>query len=462
MHTHAFTTIDSMARALEGRMTTSEELVRVHLERIDAVNPVLNAVVQRCDGRALAEARLLDAERKAGHLRGPLHGVPMTIKDSLDTAGVITTAGLRSRADHVPPADATVVRRLREAGAVLLGKTNTSALTLSFQTDNEVYGPTRNPHAADRSAGGSSGGAAAIVAAGGAPFDIGSDYGGSIRLPAHYCGVVGLKPTAGRVPRTGHAYPFGGILDSCQQIGPIARCVSDLELLLRVIAGPDGVDPGVAALPLPNRRDVNPASLRIAYHTDNGIARPSPETEKAVLEASGFLRETVESVVEARPRMLPETLELIGLYRWDGGAAVRRILGDTAGEISRPGRAASAEELDALIARWYRFRSGMLSFLEDFDAILCPVNEEPARIPGPEMYTDEAFTYTFSYNLTGWPAAVIRVGTSPDGLPIGAQIAAGPGREDVVLCLAELIERAAGPFAPPTIAPSTEQETVVP
>ncbi|MFQ5790870.1 MAG: amidase, partial [Acidobacteriota bacterium] len=203
-----FSSAASLARAIRGKKVSSEEVVRACLARIEVVNPHLNAVVTLVAEASLARAREADAALARGELQGPLHGVPMTIKDSLDTAGVITTGGTRGRASFVPTEDATVVARLRAAGAVLLGKTNTPELTLSFETDNDVYGRTNNPYDLTRTPGGSSGGAAAILAAGGSPLDLGSDTGGSIRLPCHFCGIVGMKPTGGRVPRTGHIIPF--------------------------------------------------------------------------------------------------------------------------------------------------------------------------------------------------------------------------------------------------------------
>ena len=173
--------------------------------------------------------------------------MPFTIKDSLDTAGVVTTAGTAGWRDRVPDRDATVVARLRDAGGILLGKTNTPEFTWANETDNDVYGRTSNPYDLDRTPGGSSGGSAAIVAAGGSPFDIGSDSGNSIRQPAHLCGVAGIKPTSGRVPRTGHWPGYEGLFQSFTQLGPIARRVEDLALVLPLIAGPDGEDPHVVA-----------------------------------------------------------------------------------------------------------------------------------------------------------------------------------------------------------------------
>ena len=216
-----FSSATTLAGAVRDRRVSSEELVTACFERIDEVNPSLNAVVQFARDAALERARELDVAITSGMPCGPLHGVPMTIKDSFETAGVVTTAGTTGLRDHVPDTNATVVERLLDAGAVLLGKTNTPEITLRFITENHLYGRTNNPYDVTRTPAGSSGGAAAIVASGGSPLDIGSDTGGSIRVPAAFCGIAGLKPTHGRVPRTG-LYPGLelGAAEAFTQVGP--------------------------------------------------------------------------------------------------------------------------------------------------------------------------------------------------------------------------------------------------
>lgn len=448
----------ALAHAIRTKQVSSEEVITAHLARIEAVNPKLNAVVQLAAERALAEARAADSALARGESGGPLHGVPMTIKDSFDTAGVVSTGGTQGRAAFVPRQDATVVARLRAAGAILLGKTNTPELTLSFETDNLVYGKTSNPYDLARTPGGSSGGAAAIVAAGGAPFDIGSDYGGSIRLPAHFCGIAGIKPSAGRVPRTGHIYPFGGVLDSLQQVGPLARCVDDLALLLPLIAGPDFVDPGIVPMPLGDQHGVLVRALRVSFHTDNGIRTPSRATIDTIRAAAQVLAKAGAAVEEARPTGIDQALDLAILYYADGGAAMRRLLAaagtteHTLGPMA-DATALSAVELDAWITRWYGFRSRMSGFLARHDVILSPVNAVPAMLHGATSDPDTmaSFSYTFTYNLTGWPATVVRAGTSPEGLPIGIQVVAGPAREDVTLAVARLLEAELGGFRPPSL-----------
>ena len=446
-----------LASMIRRKEVSSVEVVEAYLQRIEAVNPKLNAVVQLSVETARTQAQQADAALARGDSQGPLHGVPMTIKDSLDTAGVISTGGTKGRASFVPTADATVVARLRAAGAILLGKTNTPEFTLSFETDNLIYGRTSNPYDLSRTSGGSSGGAAAIIAAGGSPFDIGSDYGGSIRLPAHCCGIAGIKPTAGRVPRTGHIFPFGGILDTFQQLGPLARTVNDLKLLLPLIVGPDWIDPAIVPLPLGNPEAVPLNPLRVAFHTDNGVLAPTQATAAVIRKAATLLADEGMRVEEARPKGIEQSYETFrALVSADGGAAVRRLL-QAAGttEHSFPGlsaaQAVSAAQLDALIVKWYRIRSAMLSFFREYEVILCPVNAYPALPHGSMEEVLQAFSYTMTYNLTGWPGAVVRGGTSPEGLPIGIQIVAQPWREEVALAVAAYLEKALGGWQRPPL-----------
>lgn len=448
-----------MADAVASGELSSVALVEACLGRIDEVNPVLNAVVQLDHDGAMMQARAADAARARGRPVGPLHGVPMTIKDSFDTAGMVTTYGTIGRRDFVPKTDATVVRRLRDAGAILLGKTNTPEFTLDFDTRNLVYGQTRNPHDPSRSPGGSSGGAGAIVAAGGVPFDIGSDYGGSIRLPAHFNGICGIKPSAGRVPRTGHAVPYGGFLDSFQVIGPLARTGDDLALLLSLIKGPDGIDPGVQPLAWGSPEDVQLPGLRGAWYADNGIAEPTPETRRAVHEAARALSAAGVAMSEARPPGIERTLEvLLPIYFWDGGAAVRRLL-QQAGTVEHglqlftEAVAIPHEQVDAAHAVLDQWRSDLLAFVTACPVIVAPVNASPAY-PAGFATDDEVLarcSYTFAYNATGWPVVVVPAGWSEQGLPIGVQIIAGPGREDIALAAARIVERSLSAYRRPPI-----------
>ena len=225
----------TIAEAIRSKRVKSKQIVEGYLARISQVNEQLNAVVFPMADHALKLAEKADTELENGNLHGQLHGVPVTIKDSLDTLDAITTWGTLGRKDFRPGHDATCVGRLRDQGAIILGKTNTPEFTLSFQTDNLVYGRTNNPYNTDLTPGGSSGGAAAIIAAGGSPLDIGTDTGGSIRLPSHFSGICGIKPTTGRVPCTGNALPSTGLIAPLSQPGPMARYVEDLDFILKII-----------------------------------------------------------------------------------------------------------------------------------------------------------------------------------------------------------------------------------
>lgn len=447
----------SSARALVGALhkgwISSEEVVAVFLRRIEEVNPRLNAVVALVAERALNEAKQADASRAQGGSLGPLHGLPITLKDSIDTAGVTTTGGTPGRRHYVPQTHATVADRLFRAGALLLGKTNTPELTLSYETRNRLFGQTNNPYDLSRSPGGSSGGAAAILAAGGSPLDVGSDTGGSIRYPCHCCGIAGIKPTSGRVPRTGHVIPFGGIWDFLTQLGPMARSVGDLQLVLPLLAGPDGRDPAVVPAPLGAPEEVDLRQLRVCYHTSNGLAPPSREVKEAVLDSARALEKEVLTVEEQQPPGIEETSEIIsGLWSADGGHHVRRLLTQyqslDAGE--EEDRALSMSQFTDLLHRWDRFRTTLLKFLQDYDVLLSPVFPTAAPAQGDSLPVS-TYSYTQTHNLTGWPAAVVPVASSSQGLPLGVQIAGHPWREHVVLAVAGFLESVRGGFRPPPL-----------
>jgi amidase len=451
-----YSSATALADGIRLKKVSSEEVVRTFLERIEEVNPEINAVFQVEPDEVLEVARKADESIARGEIAGPLHGVPITLKDSIDTAGMITTGGTLGRARYLPQEDATVAARLRAAGAVLLGKTNTPELTSSYETDNLVYGQTNNPYDLARTPGGSSGGAAAILAAGGSALDIGSDTGGSIRFPSHCCGIAGIKPTSGRVPRTGHIFPFGGITDLFTQLGPMARYVDDLILTLPVIAGVDWRDPAIVPMPLGDPVAVDFSGLRISFHTDNGIASPTPETAEIVRRAAETLAGIVSRMDEVRPEGIQDSFEIIdALWSADGGVSTRKLL-ERAGTTRHTldwldqMEPISISQLSDLVDKWDAFRVKMTTFLENYDVILSPVNASPARKHGEFSDTDLAFSYTQTYNLTGWPAAVVRGGTSADGLPIGVQIIARPWREDVALAVANHLELALGGFQPPT------------
>jgi amidase len=453
-----YSSVGQLAKAIKAKEISSVEVVQACLKRIEEVNPNLNAVVQLRGDEALDEARLADEALARGESNGLLHGVPMTIKDSLDTAGVITTGGTLGRKNFVPEKDATVVTRLKSEGAILLGKTNTPELTISFETNNLIYGRTNNPYDLTRSSGGSSGGAAAIIASGGSPFDIGSDFGGSIRLPAHFCGIAGIKPTSGRVPRTGHIIPYAcGATDAYQAIGPLARTVDDLTLLLSIIAGPDWQDPIIVPMPRANPDEVDLSRLRVAFYTDNGTTTPTLEIIQAVKEVAQSLEGYVVSVTEDRPARMEETWDLwTSLNVADGGYGTLEILEkagttQTSRRMGNPDREVTGREFGKRLREMDLFRSQMLGFMANYDVIICPVNANVAIKHDTQYDHFAGFSYAATYNLTGWPAAVVRAGTSPEGLPIGVQIVANPWREDVALKVAQFVEKTFSGWQKPSL-----------
>jgi amidase len=413
------------ARLVRERELTAVEVVEAHLARIDAVNGELNAVVQVDGERALAAA--------AAPNDGPLCGVPFTVKDNLEAAGIVMAIGAPERADVIPANDATVVARLRAAGAILIGKTNCPPYGGGIETDNPVYGRTSNPYDLSRTCGGSSGGEAAAVAAGLSTCGAGTDSGASVRLPAHFCGVAAIKPTAGRIPVTGvidDEGPIGALSDVRTQVGPLARSVADVALLLRLLAGPDGRDAGVPPVALHDPREVR--GLRVAAFGAYDYAEADADTAAVLGVGAAALREAGAVVSEAGP---PRGGHDLTIEVW-------RSYADETG-------------LYRLLRRWDAFRTEMLAFGERFDLLLSPVFAGPAPVHGTlsGAETVDPTSFTTPHSLTGWPAATVRCGTSSDGLPIGLQLVAKPWREDVALAAAAVLEAALGGWRPSAILP---------
>ena len=453
----------ALAEAIRTKRLTSKEVVEAHLARIAEVNPKLNAVVQLTAEAARRDAAQADAALTRGTILGPLHGVPVTIKDTLETEGVVCTGGTLGRAQFVPKADATAVARLRAAGAVVLGKTNVPELAGALETDNLVYGRTSNPYDLGRTPGGSSGGEAAIVAACGSPLGLGTDAGGSIRVPAHYCGLAALKPTAGRIPRTGQFPRPLGPRQSVFHVSLIARRVDDLALALPIVAGPDFRDYTVVDMPVRDHRAVGLAGLKLAFFDDDGAATPTPEIAAAIRAAAKAFSEAGLSVEERRP---PDADKAATVYydmtRGDGGAGVRAFLKSVGTDRISPlfeqsltsrSAPAMANVTEALAAfnRWDVYRNTMLAFLQGYDALLSPVIPYVAPPHGTSFDPERqrGVGYAQMHNLTGWPAATVRVGTSPEGMPIGVQVAARPWREDVALALVRHLEVSFGGWSRP-------------
>jgi len=450
-----------LAKAIRSKQVSSREVIEEHLQRIEAVNPKLNAVAQLVAEDAMRQAADADEALARGELLGPLHGIPFTVKDWIETAGVICAAGRLERRDFVPRRDATVVARLRAAGAIMLAKTIDGI-------DNTVYGSPKNPYDLSRAPGGSSSGEAALIAAGGSPLGLGSDSGGSIRYPAHCCGIAGLKPTSGRVPLTGHFPRINALSDPRTQIGPMARFVADLALVLPLISGPDYSDAGAIPMPLEDWKlvDLRGSGLdmtgnviprgsglnltgggagqppvRIAIFTEFAGASATQQTVATVRKAATALQDAGAEVEEAVPPRIEESLPITRAY-W------RRVESYSWNEWApdKEKHRLTPEEIERSVFEWDRLRRAFLAFMRRYDAILCSVAGGPA---GHGAAAAEEFIFTLPFSLTGYPCVAVRAGESAEGLPIGVQVVARPWREDVALAVGRHIENALGGWRPP-------------
>ncbi len=438
------------AELIRERKLSSTELITAHLERIDEINPGLNAAVEILRASALKAAREVDE----GRIQGPLAGVPFSIKDSIEVRGTVCSAGTLGYRNNAPSTkDATLVRRLRNAGAIPIARTNLPDLLFAFESDNLIFGRTNNPHDATRTSGGSSGGEAALIAACGSPFGLGSDAAGSVRLPAHYCGIAALKPTSGRLDRTGHVPPAGGWIETLWQIGPMARQVEDLWTMMPILLGePEEGNEDRTVMPIPFGDRMSVDYLRVAYFTDNGILAADADTAATVERAA-----TALNAKEARPPGIEQSYDLeMEMLGADGGDGLREFLRDIGSNQTHPlleGWLGKLErcrtDVKGFAKFWAKldtFRAAMYEFLNDYDVLLSPVSFSPAVKHGTSTNDDvfPGYSYTMTHNLTGWPAATVRCGTSREGLPIGVQITAAPWREDIVLSVAEFLESACG------------------
>lgn len=459
--------VTELSQLIRTQKVSSLEIVRAFIKQIHKVNKNLNAVIQMDDeDHLIAQAIQADQYLAQGVEIGALHGIPITVKDSFDTKDICTTWGTPGRVGYIPKTDGTAVARLKAAGAIILGKTNTSELTLGWDTVNPVFGRTKNPYNLGCSPGGSSGGAAAIVAAGGSPLDIGSDSWGSIRVPSHFCGISGIKPTSGRVPRTGHAIGPGTYLDRITQVGPIAKYIEDLELVLPILCGPDFKDPSIVPAPIDLSTKTDVRGMTAAFYINNGITSVTSETAGCIHRAVTCLAEKGVCFTENRPPGIETSLKLIHeLSMADNATWAGRVLASCNTQLNRTslhwigsGAPIQADAFTQLIAQWDQFQFNMLDFIRKYDFILCPVCAHPAPLltqPPSEDVECSVFSYTLPYNLTGYPAVTVRAGTSISGLPIGIQIVGKPWREDIILAAAKQIESAIGGWQMATFIPET-------
>ncbi len=462
-----------IAELARQRSISPVELVKAHLGQIERLNPKLNAFVQVDAERALQSARVAEETIRSGEEIGPLHGVPVSIKSSIEVAGMRCEAGTKLRVGHVAQVDAPLVQRLRAAGAIVLGTTNTPEFLMAWETDNLLYGRTNNPWDLSRTSGGSSGGEAAAIASGCSVGGVGSDGGGSVRVPAHFCGTCGLKPTPGRIPATGHYPQSVGPFALLGVVGPMTRTISDLKLFFEVLQGPDIGDP--SATPVPIRWPEWPlkstsAKPRIGYFEDDGRTPVTPETRSAVRKAADLLQKAGFEVERFCPDGLDKARELWwNFFGIAGAMLLGPVLKGREGELSRILKEFNdwvAQEpphtAQSLLNSWIqRDMVRMLVFeqMQRFPVLLCPVASVPAfkhgernwEIDGRAVHYLDAWSYCEWFNLLGMPSAVLPMSKSNEGLPIGVQIVTQPWQEEVALCVAELLERERGPWAGPPV-----------
>lgn len=470
-----------LAAQIRRKEISPVEVAQAHLDRIESLNPKLNAFVDYKPEAVLAQARAAEKAlmRANQDELGPLHGVPLSIKSSIDVAGHRCEAGSRLRAGYVAAEDAPLAARLRAAGAVILGVTNTPELLMAWETDNLLYGPTNNPWDLSRTAGGSSGGEAAAIAAGLSAGGVGSDGGGSIRVPAHFCGICGLKPTPGRIPSTGHFPKAGGPFALLGVVGPMARTVADLQILFEVMAGADDGDPCSAPVELPvepraldKTEDDRPLlATPIAFFEDDARTPVTEETREAVRYAALLLMSSGFRVDAFRPAGLEDARRLWWeFFGVAGGMILDPMLHGREAELSPIlrefmswTRTASPHTGESLLAAWMgrdAVREKILLQMRKFPVMICPAAAIPAfqhgerewQVEGRTVNYLDAWSYSEWFNLLGFPAVVVPMGQSRQGLPIGVQIVGRPWEEELVLAVASRLERERGPWlAPPLV-----------
>lgn len=448
---------------IKSKELTAKETASAFIQRIQAVNPHINALNQFDAERILHDAEQAD---KAVHQKkinplGKLHGLPITIKDTCDVKGFKISLGCPALLNEPSKEDATVVARLKSEGAIILGISNTPELLASYESDNLLYGRTNNPHDLTRTPGGSSGGEAAIIAAGGSPVGIGSDAGGSIRQPAHYSGICGHKPTQGLVPLS---YTGTGLISQILTLGPMVRHTNDLNLIMQIISGPDGIDPQSAPIQFRDPHTVALKKLKIAYFFENKKTIPSKETIQAIRDAIDAIKSEVDSVREDFPKPIEniyrlhwETFMMAGdkrnditeLLKQSGHQTISPLLQQFLNNAEKC--EFSLPELKQRLIEVEEFRYAMMRYMQNYDIIISPVAATPARLHGETHDNIHDFNYTIIHNLTGWPATVVPVGRSAEGLPIGIQIAAKPWHDHVSIALASKIQQIFGIFPIPEI-----------
>ncbi len=466
----------ALAKAIRGGKISSVDATRAFLARIAERNPAINALVLVDQKAALAQARAADRALSKGKAMGPLHGVPITVKEAFDVAGWRTTSSHPPLAENVATRDATAVARLKAAGAVILGKTNVPELCMDIQCNSPLFGEARNPWDLARTPGGSTGGGGAAVAARLTPFEIGSDIGGSVRIPSHFCGVYGLKTSEWRVPGTGHVPDMPRAPKAVRYMGTfgfLAHTVNDLRIGLQVTAGPDGIETEVPPVPLTPVAKIVPQDTTIAWAAEWPFLPASDDT-KAVVEAlakqlkrAGFkLKNVVPSGIDFA-RAWSAWSELVGYMTRTFEPLESRQKYFQHADSDNPSRRAAAKSARLEMPEFakvldYRDQAirTMEAFFGEYDAFISPVAPFPAplrqrsggTLPIDDVahpYWQAATAYSFLGNLTGQPAVAIPAGSSKDGLPIGVQMMGPRWSEMKLLAIAERIEKLLGPCPKP-------------
>ena len=436
------------------------ELAEAHILQIEGLNPKLNAFADFDANRVRVQARVMD-ETRSPH--GPLHGLPVTVKSSIATAGYRCEIGSLLHKGDIPREDAVVVARLRAAGALILGTTNCPEFLMAYETANLLDGRTNNPWDLERSPGGSSGGESAAIAAGMSAAGLGSDSGGSVRVPAHFTGICSLKPTPGRIPVRGHLPPCVGPFSILGAIGPMARTMDDVTLLFRTLSGQDRRDPVSPPVALCDPSQAELRSHVVGFFEDDGLIPVTPETRAAVNAAAQALRSAGFQVEPFRPRTLEQLRKLWWKFFVQCGAMF--YASTIAGKMQQLspifneflGIAESAPPLTAveLLDAWAELdllRAKTLEEMSRHSVLLCPVASVPAFRHGERSWIVEgqAVGYLDAVRQTQWfnalaaPAAVVPVGHSPEGLPIGVQIVARPFQDEIALGIAAIVDAAFG------------------
>jgi amidase len=443
------------------------ELAEAHIRQIERLNPKLNAFADFDANRIRVQARLMDETRNQ---RGPLHGLPVTVKSSIATAGYRCEIGSLLHQGDIPHEDAVVVARLRAAGALILGTTNCPEFLMAYETANLLHGRTNNPWDLERSPGGSSGGESAAIAAGMSAAGLGSDSGGSVRVPAHFTGICSLKPTPGRIPGRGHLPPCVGPFSILGAIGPMARTIADVALLFRTLSGQDPHDPASPPVPLRNPSPDELRTHKIGYFEDDELVPVTPETRAAVNAAAQALGGAGFRVEPFRPRTLEQLRKLWWTFFVKCGAMFyapaiegkRDRLSPIFSEFLDIAESTPPLTTVELLDAWAELdllRAKTLAEMAEHPVLLCPVAGIPAFRHGERSWIveDRAVDYLDAVRHTQWfnvlaaPAAVVPVGHSPEGLPIGVQIVARPFQDEIALGVAAAVDAAFG-YRPPPMA----------